>query len=147
MQKNFKKIKLVFFIISLFVIAVIFSGFGCGLKTKLQTINIQGLPDDLNDLKIAHLSDLHMKKKEAVHERIINELAENNPDIIVVTGDFVEESENIEPCIKFVKKLKAKYGVWAVLGNWEHGMGDTDQFVKRLKETGIHLLINENKKN
>ena len=146
MRKNLNKLKLTFFIASLFVVTVIFSGFACGLETRLQTVNIQGLPDDLNNLTIAHLSDLHIKKKEAVHERIINELAKNNPDIVVVTGDFVEESENLEPCIEFVKKLKAKHGVWAVLGNWEHGMGDTGKFVKRLKETGINLLVNENRK-
>lgn len=146
MQKNFKKIKLTFFIISLLVIVVIFSGFGCGLKTKLQTVNIQGLPNDLNDLKIAHLSDLHMKKKESVHEKIIAELTKTNPDIIVITGYFVEKPENIELCIEFVKRLKAKYGVWAVMGNWEHWMGDPKRFIKCLKKTGINLLINENRK-
>jgi len=146
MRKNLKKIKLSLSFIVLLAIIVVFWGCSGGLNTKFQTVNIQKLPNDLNDLKIAHLSDLHIKKKEAVHEKIIDELIKAKPDVIVVTGDFIDESENTEICIEFVKRLKAKYGVWAVLGNWEHGMGDTDEFVKRLKKTGINLLINENRK-
>jgi len=146
MQKNNKKIKLALFLFSFLVIIFVFEGCDGNLKTKFQTINIQGLPNDLNNLKIAHLSDLHMKEKDSVYEKIINELAKIKPDIIVVTGDFIDESEHIEICIDFVKKLKAKYGVWAVLGNWEHGMDDTEKFVARLKKTDIKLLINENRK-
>jgi uncharacterized protein len=143
---NRKKIKLTLFYISLLVIIVVFLGFGCGLKTKLQTVNIQGLPKDLNNIKIAHLSDLHVKEKISVHEEIINKLAEIKPDIIVLTGDFVEEPEKIEICIKFVKQLKAKYGVWAVMGNWDYWMGSPNDLKKRLKEVGVNILINENRR-
>ena len=146
MRKGLKKIKLALFFIIPSAIIVAFWGCSGGLNTKFQTVNIQKLPGALDNFKIAHLSDLHIKEKEPVHERIIDELTKANPDLIVVTGDFIDESENIEICLEFVKRLKAKYGVWAVLGNWEHGMGDTDEFVKRLKETGINLLVNENRK-
>ena len=42
----------------------------------------------------------------------------SNPDIIALTGDFVTYSRaNIEPAAEILGRLRARYGVFAVLGN------------------------------
>lgn len=130
----------------LLFLTIVISLIGCGLKTQIQPIKINNLPNKLNDLKIAHLSDLHVKENISIYREIVAKLNEIKPDLIFLTGDFVEESSNIEKCIEIVRHFKAKYGVWAVLGNWDYWMGDPQELVKRLNEVGINILINDSKK-
>ena len=41
-----------------------------------------------------------------------------HPDIVALTGDFVTYSRaNIEPAAEILSRLRARYGVFAVLGN------------------------------
>ncbi len=79
------KLSTIVFYILLFTISTV----SCGLKTTIQPIKIDNLPENLSNFKIAHLSDLHIKEEENIHEEI-------KPDIIFLTGDFIEESDKIE---------------------------------------------------
>jgi predicted MPP superfamily phosphohydrolase len=86
---------------------------------------------NLNGLKIAVISDLHAgglfidKNKVA---RIVEETNAAAPDLIVLTGDFVNNYGNechLPPEIfaKILAGLKAPCGVYAILGNhdWDYG--------------------------
>lgn len=113
-----------------------------------QDIPIENLPRSLDGLKIIQLSDLHIAilgKREARALRLINTI---EPDLILLTGDYVEDG-GITPgdstrksCIKeateFVSQLKAKYGVYAILGNW-----DSPDMIPIFERSGVHVLENK----
>lgn len=112
-------------------------------------IPLKNLPDSANGFKIIQLSDIHAGSyinRSPVDEAvgIVNSL---NPDIVVITGDFVnfhpDEFVNIGDALS---KLKANYGIYGCLGNHDHYMFDSDHEVlkQKLNEMGIKLLINEN---
>lgn len=118
--------------------------------TVMKTdIPITNLPLSHNNLKIIHISDIHAgcfySNKPVRHAvNIINSL---NPDIIVITGDFVTLEPNELDLIEndFIR-LKTKYGIFACLGNHDHWMTTEKHYelINRIKNMGIHLLINEN---
>jgi len=131
---------------------------------------IRGLPAALNGLTIAHLTDLHRSRvvsPEYLSECIAtaNALA---PDLMVFTGDYLtdfrhfarnrfdrvaEESwhflfkettppgELVLECAQCMKQARAKYGVFASLGNhdnWYNG----DAVAKAIESVGIPVLRN-----
>lgn len=69
-----------------------------------------------------------------------------NPDLTLLVGDVLDDS--IEPFLRNkmsneMKKLSAKYGVYAVLGNHEYYGGHIDRYVKEMSEIGIPVLQDE----
>jgi hypothetical protein len=83
-------------------------------------VPIAGLPPQLDGLTIAQMSDIHVgmfTRESQVREyvEIVNSL---NPDVVALTGDFVAtKSSQAEPFINAISTLKAKYGVYGILGN------------------------------
>ena len=95
-------------------------------------------------LKIAQLSDLHTHGMGRNERKALEILAEEKPDLIVVTGDCLgNPGGKYEFCKQFYQKLHAPVSVWVVRGNWEN-----ESPVHRERafyaESGVHLLVNEN---
>ena len=125
------------------------------IRLKLET-----LPQQFNGIRIVHISDLHLGSfnyKYHILERAVKKINELNPDLIFFTGDLVNNfSWELRGWHTVLKKLKAKYGKFAVLGN--HDYGDYSQWAtpeeKRINfneiqefyiKTDFSLLRNEAK--
>ncbi|HZH34970.1 MAG TPA: metallophosphoesterase [Pyrinomonadaceae bacterium] len=115
------------------------------LTVEHQIIESGRLPRAFHGLRVVQLSDIHHSpfiKREYVCRsiEIANEL---QPDLIVLTGDYVShETEYIAPVAEMLGELKAKHGVYAVLGNHDHWT-DADLIADLLRAEGIRVLINE----
>lgn len=71
--------------------------------------------------KIAlHLTDLHIEKLGWRERKILQIIDDLNPDIIFLTGDYVAWGGDYEPALEFLSRLKAKEGVWAVMGDYDY---------------------------
>jgi len=71
--------------------------------------------------KIAvQLSDLHIGKPGKREDRVLALLNEIKPDFIFLTGDYISWGGDPQPALNFLSKLKARYGVWAVMGDYEY---------------------------
>lgn len=91
-------------------------------------------------VKIIHLSDLHSKP----FKKVLNIVKNNNPDIIVITGDFInDKGKNKEKMLAFGKKLVAIAPVYYVTGNHERRLDYFDDLMCELKKIGFHVLLNE----
>ncbi|PAF41357.1 hypothetical protein BKH45_07440 [Helicobacter sp. 11S03491-1] len=97
-------------------------------------------------LKIVQLSDIHIGgliQKDYV-KKIVQITNEQNPDIIVLTGDIIDtKSSNVIQTVEELKNLKSSYGVYYVLGNHEY-FYDIDNIVQKMENLGFHVLINQN---
>jgi predicted MPP superfamily phosphohydrolase len=58
----------------------------------------------------------------------------------------VDRPDKIDLCLTTVRQIKAKYGVWAVLGNWDHWMDKPQELVQKLRQAGIGVLVNQHAK-
>lgn len=96
-------------------------------------------------LKIAHLSDLHTGGLDRRELRMLEILAAEKPDIIVITGDSLgsRSIQNYEMCKKVYERLHAPLGVWFVRGNWEN-FRPFHRERAFYQEVGVHFLLNAN---
>jgi predicted MPP superfamily phosphohydrolase len=108
-------------------------------------LSIPGLPDGLDSLTIAQLSDFHVGPYVTA-EHVRRSVAMTNAlgaDVVVLTGDFVFQSAVYAfACAQELAGLKSRYGVYAVLGNHDIGK-NADQVTANLSKAGIIVLHNE----
>lgn len=114
-------------------------------------IPLFNLPKALDGLRLVQLSDIHAGSfnSQKPMERVAFLVSSLNPDLILITGDFVNfEPDEIPFIFKSLKSLKAKYGVYGCLGNHDHYMSleKQSQLIEILQSAGINLLINANVK-
>ena len=88
-------------------------------------IPIADLPPSFNGFTLAHLTDIHLGSfvSKSFVEEIVHNTNALRPDAIVCTGDYVlgnDTTEEIDSVWPIMSKLKAKYGVYSVLGNHDH---------------------------
>lgn len=108
------------------------------------TIVSNEIPKNFNDYRIIQISDLHAGSflNPKVLEPVVAVINSKQPDLIVFTGDFVNLiSEELVPFVPILKKLKAKDGAYAILGNHDYGWyfyEKTDTI--SIKKNRTHLL-------
>src|SRR6476646_1133180 len=85
-----------------------------------ERIWLDALPGAFHGLRIVQISDIHhglFLPKEWLSQAV-RQANRLKPDIIALTGDFVTYSKrNIRPAAELLGRLRARYGVFAVLGN------------------------------
>lgn len=107
---------------------------------------LKGLPDEFDGLKLVHLSDLHFGPwiSQERFSEVIGIVLQQHPDLIVITGDFIDREtprEIVPSYVDQMKLLNAELGVFAVLGNHDHWQ-DADLVHRMLAESGIRDLSN-----
>lgn len=118
-------------------------------KIEKVKIKIRNLPDEIRGLTIGLISDIHsgiFMTEEDMFEymQALNSL---KPDLILLPGDFItSDPEEIYPFINVFKNLKAKYGIFATLGNHEFFGRQPQKIAKIIEENGIRVLRNESEK-
>jgi len=117
-----------------------------------KDLSLRRWPEALHGFTIAVLSDFHYDPFFSIHPlraaiAMVNAL---NPDLIVLTGDFVSAplignavraASAAEPCAQLLKQLRAGLGLWAVMGNHDHGT-DQRRVTRALQAVGIQVLAN-----
>jgi len=64
--------------------------------------------------------------------------------MITVVGDFVNsQPSEVYPFAEAFSELKARYGVYGVLGNHDYYSRDVDTVARNVNECGIKLLVND----
>jgi len=125
-------------------------GFAAGrLRYKVEQVDVPivGLPKELDGMRIAQISDIHigefMPRNEVARAvQIANDL---KPDLAVVTGDFVSDhTDPLDDCIAEIAKLKAPLGTWGCNGNHEIYARAEGAAAQLFERHGMKLLRQEN---
>ena len=94
-------------------------------KVYNTTIHHKNLPESFEDLKIVHISDLHLGSfgyRYGILEKAITIINDLEPDLIFFTGDLVNNfAWELNGWDEVLKKLSAKMAKYAVLGNHDYG--------------------------
>jgi uncharacterized protein len=108
-------------------------------------IRVNGLPPAFKNFTIAQFSDLHASPYTRV-EDVRHCVALTNAlgaDAIVMTGDFIiRESVTGFDWAPELAALRARYGVYAVLGNHD-AWADPDYITAELAASGVRVLRND----
>lgn len=111
------------------------------IRTERVVVHDAQLARAVAGLKIVQISDLHIRQEPGFREeelvRIVNDL---HPDLLFITGDFIDEDSQYQSVMKVVGRLQATFGKYGVLGNSDP---QHENFSKMLKLSGVRLLRNE----
>ncbi len=108
-------------------------------------VPVDNLPFALQGLRIVQLSDVHLGTGPGLREvaSMVDRALSLNPDVIVLTGDIVDaQTKDIQVELKEMARLKAKHGVYFVLGNHECYWKWKDS-VAEMEKAGIIPLLNQ----
>ena len=115
------------------------------LSIEHERIHLSRLPQTFDGFRVVQLSDIHhgpYSSREQI-ERAVDTANRLQPDIVALTGDYIsKERHYAAPCAEMLGRLKAKYGVYAVLGNHDHWT-DAALITDLFRAEGITVLINE----
>lgn len=103
-------------------------------------IYVPNLPAEFEGYKVLHFTDLHYGFLNPIYlvRQVIKVANSVKADVIVCTGDYVKKkhtSREVKKVWLELNKLKAKDGVYFVLGNHDH-WADTDESLKQLEASG-----------
>ena len=108
------------------IVTLIWGKFHTAMPPEVLTYKIQSpeIPVAFNNYKIIQFSDLHtgnFNNDTVFIQLLVDSINSYNPDLILFTGDIVSyHSKELDPYLNILKGLKAKDGVFAVMGNHDY---------------------------
>jgi len=153
--------KLKFAIAIILIVGFTMVFYGSFIEPRMLFVNEYNIDikkTESNDrIKIAAVADPHFGpfKKYGYSQKIADKLEEQNPDVIVLLGDYIygleENAKYLEPIIK----LSSKYPIFVISGNHDYHLPefkspkqkDKTQILRQLlKKYNIKLLENSSQK-
>lgn len=158
LEKEKKYWKLIIAIILILAWLTVF--YGSFIEPRMVTVKNYDIDIKKNEtnerIKIAAISDPHFGpfKKYQYSQKIADKIDQQNPDVIVLLGDYIygleENAKYIEPIIK----LSEKYPVFVISGNHDYHLPEYKSIKQRdktevlkqiLKKYNLELFENNNK--
>lgn len=126
-------------------------------QLRKTQVNIKGISTQLLGLKIIQISDIHAGSFLYPNEvkKAVDIINDQEADLVFFTGDLVNNTaDEVVPLLPILKNIKAKYGVFSVMGNHDYGdyvpwenaekkQANLNQLKQYHKELGWSLLANE----
>ena len=113
-------------------------------KMPVIPLVFRGLPEALEGFRILHLSDVHtgffigLENLEQMAERS----AQQQPDLILLTGDFSDDREAYGDALHIVGQIPSRYGIYASIGNHEYFRG-IKSIIRSYEKSTVPLLLDE----
>ena len=112
-------------------------------KTESFELAAPGLPGSFDGFRIVQLSDLHGKEFGKDNKKLVQAVTEARPDMIALTGDYIESAEDIAVTEKLVRQLTDIAPVYFVSGNHDWASGEIQTLFDTLQSCGVTSLHNE----
>jgi len=136
------------------------------LVVRRRDVRLRALDPGLAGLSILHVSDLHFRGPEPWKQEALGCLESLDPDLVVITGDFIDGREGVGPVADVCRRLRGRLGTYAVLGNHDyqsygvlHFLRDvraktmrgerrtyTAELVQALEDAGVTVLGNASRR-
>ena len=136
-------------ITAVFLAAAVMAGFCIWQNNDLTVSRSQvmsgRIPAEFDDYTTVQVSDLHNKEFGKGQRRIVSKIAEQDPDIIVITGDMIDSrNTDVGAALDFARKAVSVAPCYYVPGNHENRILEAYEELKTgLRESGVTILENE----
>lgn len=119
------------------------------LISKNNNINIDVKNE--SQIKIVQFTDTQLGEFYSIAdlEKAIEKINEQNPDIVVFTGDLIDNAakyDDLYNVSEVLSKVEAKYGKFAIYGNHDYGGGAVRHYEGIMNESGFKVLVNSSEK-
>lgn len=133
-----------YIILGLMVVGLAYMSF------EARNVKVERIVPSRHDsaIKVLQLSDIHINFLMVPVKKIKDIIDGENPDLIIITGDYINTSRDVPPFISFINKIKGDYRMLMCLGNHDYKAfkGDKkglERFIREIKATGAELMDNE----
>lgn len=122
-------------------------GFSTGFASpavRTKVLSVPKLPKALEGLRVVQVSDVHLGVYRTTEdlEAALERASLERPDLVVVTGDFVERPWLWDDALSVLANARPRLGVYGCLGNHEHFQSTRD--VRRAYERArVPLLVDD----
>ncbi len=106
-------------------------------------VTVPDLRAEDDGLVVAQITDLHLGELLGAQwlEQRLAQVQALHPDLILMTGDLLNDVELVEPLVPLLRQLRAPLGVYAVTGNHEFYAG-LDDSIRLFERAGFRVLRN-----
>lgn len=136
--------ELIIVVIILLILAVlVFLIYRSNIKLDITRYSVsdKNIPKSFDGFLIAQISDFHNTRSKAVREQIISALLECKPDIIVLTGDFIDYYRtDTDISLEFLRRMIPVAPVYYIPGNHEARIDEYPQFCASAEKLGAKVL-------
>jgi len=146
MHRIFEILLLVFLVIE---IVIFFYTERDDIQVKTQVIVDNELSKVLKNVRIVQISDFHIHRIGRRERKLVSIMQKIDPDLIFMTGDFIDNKEGIRPLREVVKKMASPGTlIIGILGNSDHKCGKevVTLLLEALRKNGVEMLVNESLK-
>ena len=105
-------------------------------------IRHEALAEALGSTRLVHLTDLHTERLGWRERRLVQLANREQPEWIVITGDFVNDAQGWPAALEVIRQLTATRGIVAVPGNTDNHFLTPRQFDEGLQAIGVKVLRN-----
>lgn len=107
------------------------------LQTDNVTLKVSELPQDLNNLRIAYISDIHMgfMYPEARVDALIDTINRLNADLVLFGGDYADDSDGAIAFFQRLPRVNARLKVAGVVGNHDRTIPESN--LSRLQDAMV----------
>lgn len=111
-------------------------------------ITINKTANGLPQLHAVMVSDIHLGlvMDNGRLEEMVNSINKLDPDVVFLAGDTIDEDVKLflnQRMPEIIRKLKSRFGVYAVLGNHEYIGGNSELATEYLRQAGVIVLIDD----
>lgn len=148
-RKTHKKVPLLGRLLALLPVCILLYPLWLATQLRLETKTIwsEKLPDAFDGLTIAYASDIHFGTyfSRARVNNLVEKLNALNADIIVLGGDYGEDSAGALEFFQILPPLKARLCVLGVVGNHDRTVPDSrlNDLMLAMRQAGVTPLVND----
>ncbi|GEK34561.1 metallophosphoesterase [Kurthia sibirica] len=114
------------------------------LQVSKYNVSSKKLPKSFDGLKVVQISDLHDAKFGKNHEKLIHQVAEAKPDLIVITGDLIDSNNyKLQRSLAAVKGFVKIAPTYYIDGNHEIAINKVAEIQSAVEKIGVTVLNNE----
>jgi predicted MPP superfamily phosphohydrolase len=131
----------------LFSFAVVIYGYfeALHIRTEHVTVQTNKMPKEIGRLRVVQISDVHLGLivGKSRLKRILRQVKNARPDILVSTGDLVDgQMDDLEALTDMFQNIPTRYGKFAITGNHEFYAG-IDRALAFTEKAGFIMLRGE----
>jgi uncharacterized protein len=115
------------------------------IRTEHVTVKTSKIPEKIGRFRVVQISDVHLGLivGKSRLKRILKQVKEARPDILVSTGDLVDgQMDDLETLTDMFQNIPTKYGKFAITGNHEFYAG-LDRALAFTEKAGFTILRGE----
>ena len=138
-----KKRKVLWCIGIFLVCVLLFLAFDVSLKVREYMVFDKKIE---SPVRIGMISDLHSQYFGEGQKKLVSLLEQEQPDIIVYTGDIADDVKPHDNTIALLKEIEGEYPAFYVSGNHEFWSGEVDFIKEVFRSYGVKVLEGEREK-